>query len=60
MSELVYMDSIPIPEHSTDVLVVPEDCYFMLGDNTQNSLDSRYWEDPFITEDQILAIVLWQ
>ncbi len=57
MSELVYMDSIPIPEHSTDVLVVPEGCYFMLGDNTQNSLDSRYWKDPFIRENQILAIV---
>jgi signal peptidase I len=24
-------------------VVVPDDCYFMLGDNTTSSLDSRYW-----------------
>ena len=57
LSQLRYMDSIPVPERDEDVLVVPEGCYFMLGDNTQNSLDSRYWKDPFIRETQILAIV---
>ncbi len=24
-------------------LVIPEDRYFMLGDNRETSLDSRYW-----------------
>lgn len=27
--------------------MVPEDCYFLLGDNRENSLDARYWNDPY-------------
>ena len=28
---------------SDDGFVVPPDSYFMMGDNSRNSLDSRYW-----------------
>ena len=27
---------------------VPEDCFFMLGDNRNDSLDARYWENTFV------------
>ena len=56
-SSLEYADAFPIPTWSEKIITVPAGCYFLLGDNTQNSLDSRYWEEPFITEDQIVAIV---
>lgn len=56
-SSLEYMDSLPIPERNMPVVTVPAGCYFLLGDNVQNSLDSRYWDNPFISEDQIVAII---
>lgn len=34
---------------------VPENCYFMLGDNRNNSLDSRYWNNPYVEREDILG-----
>lgn len=36
---------------------VPADSYFMLGDNRMNSLDSRFWKEPFVKRDDIIARV---
>lgn len=45
-------------ENATRVLKVPEDSYFMLGDNAAVSIDSRYWESPFILKNCIRAKVV--
>lgn len=37
---------------------VPEGSAFMLGDNTEYSYDSRYWEEPFIKTEEIIAKVI--
>lgn len=59
LDALIYMASMERPYREDSILVVPEDCYFVLGDNTQNSYDSRYWEDPLVREEDIVAKLLW-
>lgn len=39
---------------------VPEDSYFMMGDNRNNSLDSRYWENKYVPKDKILGKVFFK
>ena len=40
--------------------VVPEDSYFMLGDNRNNSLDSRYWDNTYLTKDGMLGKAIFK
>ncbi len=40
--------------------VVPEGCYFMLGDNRNSSQDSRRWANTFLKKEDIMAKVLFR
>lgn len=37
------------------VYEVPEGHYFMMGDNRNNSSDSRFWQNPYVAKDKILG-----
>lgn len=49
-----------VPLGSFGPYVVPEDSYFVLGDNRNDSKDSRYWNDPFVKREKILAKAIFQ
>ena len=41
---------------------VPEGCFLFLGDNRLDSLDARYWDNPYITADKLMGkarFTLW-
>lgn len=64
----VYIDGEPIEEPylkeemygEFGPYVVPEGCYFMMGDNRNSSQDSRRWTNTFLKEEDIMAKVLFR
>ena len=63
----VYLDGVLLEEpyitaFSADgfgPLTVPERCCFVLGDNRAASKDARFWEDPFVSFDEIEGKAFW-
>jgi signal peptidase I len=53
--DLAYMKTVAIPVWNDPLLSVPEGCYFVLGDNAENSIDSRYWDNPYVSQADIVA-----
>jgi len=39
---------------------VPEDCYFFMGDNRNESRDARYWNNTFVKREKLIAKVYYQ
>lgn len=65
---VVYIDGTELEEDYLEVVpadedwgpyVVPEDSYFVLGDNRNNSRDSRYWSNTYVPEDYIIGKALF-
>lgn len=53
----------PMETDGEQTYEVPENCYFMMGDNRNESYDSRFWNNPYVSKDKIVAkasLKLWK
>ena len=64
----VYINDEPLEENFLDKktyesmgpFYIPDGCYFMMGDNRNNSNDSRYWSNTFLKREKILGKALFR
>ncbi|MCL2835234.1 MAG: signal peptidase I, partial [Defluviitaleaceae bacterium] len=57
LEDETYISSVKV--ENMGPFIVPEDSYFMLGDNRRNSEDSRSWRNTFVEKDKILGKVIF-
>lgn len=49
-----YLDD-EIESKCDECFMVPQDSYFLLGDNRETSADARYWENHYIKKEDIIS-----
>ena len=53
LDESDYLVTVPLGDYGP--YTVPQGAYFMMGDNRNNSMDSRFWKQPYVYENKILG-----
>ena len=62
-SSVIYIDGEPLEHDFTPVVtqknfgpfMIPNDSYFMMGDNRNMSWDSRFWENTYVKKQDIIG-----
>ncbi len=50
--EYTLIPASTFPGNSTEYNV-PEECFFVMGDNREDSFDSRFWTEPFVKKEDV-------
>ena len=57
VEDYIKEEMVPEPDMHFEV---PEDSYFCMGDNRNNSADSRRWQNKYVHKDKIIAKVIFR